>query len=162
MAISKRSRSSSDPTLARLRLDARLRLIREHRAATAVPRGGWLRAVRKALGMSMDDLAQRLGVTRSSVARIEASEQRETIQLDSLRRVATALGCELAYVLIPKESLEKTVEEQRTRAAKQMSNKVRVHMALEGQDTQGAALDQWRLDHAADLVPARKLWKARR
>lgn len=159
MALTKRARSVSNQALARLRLDARLRPIREHRDATAVPRGGWLRAVRMALGMSMDDVAQRLGITRSSVARMESSEQRETIQLDTLRRVAQALDCELAYVLIPKVPLDQSVKQQRVKAARQLSSKVRVHMALEGQDTQDAAMEQWRLDRAAELVPAHKLWK---
>jgi len=162
MATTKPTRSGSNQALARLRLDARLRPIVELRAAMTVPRGGWLRAVRKALGMSSDDVAQRLGVTRSSVARMETSEQRETIQLDTLRRVARAMDCELAYVLMPRTSLEHSVQRQRDEAARQLSSKVRTHMALEGQDTEDAAMTQWRLDRAAELVTARKLWKTRR
>ncbi|MBC8089383.1 MAG: mobile mystery protein A [Phycisphaerae bacterium] len=160
MPPTKLPKSGSDQALARLRLDARLSPLRDNKNATAVPRGGWLRAVRKALGMSMDDVAERLGITRSSVARMESSEQRETIQLDTLRRVARAMDCELAYVLIPKASLEQTVKKQRNKAAQQLSDKVRVHMALEGQEARDPSLDQWRLDRAAELVPARMLWKS--
>lgn len=162
MATTKSTPSGSNQALARLRLDTRLRPIAELRAAMAAPRGGWLRAVRKALGMSTEDVAERLGVTRSSVARMEASEQRETIQLDTLRRVAQAMDCELVYVLIPRTSLEHSVQQQRSIAARQLSGKVRTHMALEGQDTEDAAMTQWRLDRAAELVPARKLWKSRK
>ena len=118
MATTKPTHSGSNQALARLRPDARLRPIAELRAAMAAPRGGWLRAVRKALGMSTEDVAVRLGVTRSSVARMETSEQRDTIQLDTLRRIAQAMDCELAYVLIPRTSLKHSVQQQRSKTAR--------------------------------------------
>jgi predicted DNA-binding mobile mystery protein A len=142
-----------------VRLDARLAVLRANRAATAVPRGGWIRAIRQALGMSLDDMAERLGVTRSSAARLESSEQRETLQLDTLRRAAEALDCELAYVLIPKRPLQEMVELQRAAMAQRLNAKVHTHMALEGQDTPDSSLDEWRLQHGSELVSDRQLWK---
>jgi predicted DNA-binding mobile mystery protein A len=150
---------SSNRALARLRLDARLQPLRANQGAMAIPRGGWLRAIRNALGMSLEDMAGRLGITRSSALRIETSEDRGTIQLDTLRRTAEALNCELVYVLIPKLPLEKVVEQQRLKLARQRNAKVHTHMLLEGQDTQDASLDTWRLDRAVASIPDRELWK---
>ena len=107
-------------------------------------------------------MADRLGSAPSSVSRLELSEQKGTIQLDSLRRAAEVLNCELAYVLIPREPLDTFVEERRRAVAKQLNAKVRTHMALEGQDTSDARLDEWREDRAAALVSDRQLWKTRR
>jgi predicted DNA-binding mobile mystery protein A len=148
-----------DRALARLRLDSRLNEVRAQRTAMQPPHGGWLRAVRSALGMSLEDLAARLGTTRSSMARLEASEQKETIQLDTLRRAAQALNCELAYVLIPKLPLQETVDTQRLKVARQHSSKVRTHMSLEDQDTKDTGLERWREERALSLVRDRDLWK---
>ncbi|MBK6727926.1 MAG: helix-turn-helix domain-containing protein [Xanthomonadales bacterium] len=138
MATTKPTHSGSYQALARLRLDTRLRPIAELRAAMAAPRGGWLRAVRKAMGMSTEDVAVRLVVTRSSVARMETSEQRDTIQLDTLRRIAQAMDCELACVLIPRTSLEHSVQRERSKAARQRAQ-YRCGAACHRQRTQEAA-----------------------
>lgn len=161
MSQPKTGKSSSDRALARLRLDARLQPLRENQSATTVPRGGWLRVIRQALGMTRNDMAAKLGITSSTVARIEASEQRETIQLDTLRRAAAALDCELVYALVPRQPLERVVEQRRQQLVRALNAKVHTHMALEGQDTPDAGLDNWRRDRAASSISDRQLWKSR-
>ena len=69
---------------------------------------GWLREMRQAIGMPVDDLARRMGVRRREVHRMERAEQNERIMLATLRRAAEGLGCELVYGLVPKEG---TLEE---------------------------------------------------
>lgn len=124
-----------------------------------VPRGGWLRATRQALGMSLEDLASRLGIARSTVGRIEESEQRGTIQLNTLQRMAAEMNCDLAYALVPRVPLEKAVEDQRLAVARRLNSKVRTHMSLEGQDTEDKSLEHWRDERASALVSDRQLWK---
>jgi predicted DNA-binding mobile mystery protein A len=157
MSPVKKPKSSS--ALTRIRLDARLQELRTVKHAAAVPRGGWLRTIRQALSMSLDDVAIRLAITRSSVARLEASEQREAIQLDSLRRAAEALNCELVYALIPRVPLTQAIENQRLDVANRLNAKVSTHMFLEGQDTVDASLEQWRQDRALAQLSDKKLWK---
>ncbi|OGT60654.1 MAG: hypothetical protein A3E01_00440 [Gammaproteobacteria bacterium RIFCSPHIGHO2_12_FULL_63_22] len=159
MASLKNTKPGRDRALARLRLDARLEPLRPNLGAMTVPRGGWLRSIRNALGMSLDDVADRLDVTRSTASRVEASEQRGTIQLDTLRRAAEALNCELVYALVPKLPLESAVEQERARLARQLNAKVQTHMSLEGQDTHDTSLDAWRLDRATTSISDRQLWK---
>lgn len=158
----KANKSGSERALARLRLDARLQPLQDNPSALAVPRGGWLRAIRQALGMTRNDMAGRLAITPSTVARIEASEQRATIQLDTLRRAAAALDCELVYALVPRQPLEQVVEQQRSKLARALNAKVHTHMALEGQDTPDASLDTWRRERAAAAISDRQLWKSRK
>jgi predicted DNA-binding mobile mystery protein A len=85
---------------------------------------GWLRSVRRALGLPVDEVARRLGVSRWEVHRLEKSEQNSRIMLASLRRAAKGLGCELVYALTPKEgTLEELAAEQRAKHEKALAKK---------------------------------------
>jgi transcriptional regulator with XRE-family HTH domain len=55
---------------------------------------------RKAWGLSQNDLADLCGTTQSAIARLEAG--RRPPRIDTLRRVATALDCDLRIELQPK------------------------------------------------------------
>jgi predicted DNA-binding mobile mystery protein A len=63
---------------------------------------GWLRTVRRAVGISVAEAAGRIGVVESALFRMEYAEGRGVIELRTLRRAAEALGCELVYGLAPK------------------------------------------------------------
>ena len=61
------------------------------------PKEGWIRTLRKALGMSSPQLAKRLGVSKSQTSQMERMELEDRITLKQLRRVAKALDCDLHY-----------------------------------------------------------------
>jgi predicted DNA-binding mobile mystery protein A len=77
----------------------------QHLRALSRPERGWVRAVREALGMSAAALADRLNITGGAVTRLEQSEAADRVQLDTLRRAADALGCDLVYLLVPRRPL---------------------------------------------------------
>jgi transcriptional regulator with XRE-family HTH domain len=64
---------------------------------------GWLRTVRRAVGIPVAEAAGRMGMVESALFRMEYAEGRGAIELQTLRRAAEALGCELVYGLAPKE-----------------------------------------------------------
>ncbi len=64
---------------------------------------GWIKELREAIGMPVEELAARIGVLRREVHRMERAEQNERIMLATLRRAAAGLGCELVYGPVPKE-----------------------------------------------------------
>ena len=99
------------------------------------PTGGWLRAVRNALGMTTRQLAKSVGVTQAAVGDAERTEARGDITLATLRRYAAALGCELKYALVPKGSLQEMIEERADGIARDQVSRVRHSMALEDQAT---------------------------
>ena len=78
----------------------------------APPPQGWIRAIRKALGMSGRQLAGRLGLSKQSVARMERDEIEGALSIKTLRRVAEGLDCELVYGIVPRTSLEKIVHDR--------------------------------------------------
>jgi predicted DNA-binding mobile mystery protein A len=99
------------------------------------PIGGWLRAVRQALGMTTRQLAKAVGVTQAAVVDAERTEAKGDISLRTLQRYAAALGCELTYALVPKRPLQEVVEERAERIARDEASRVRHSMALEDQPT---------------------------
>lgn len=59
--------------------------------------GARLREARLQAGLTQEALARRLGTTQSAVARMECGPKR--MSLESIRRVASALGCDVALVI---------------------------------------------------------------
>ena len=66
------------------------------------PSGGWIAAVREALGLSLAEVGQLVRVPRQNVQKFERAEADDRITLATLRRVANAMGCQLVYALVPK------------------------------------------------------------
>jgi predicted DNA-binding mobile mystery protein A len=97
------------------------------------PREGWIKAIRVSLGMSLRQLSQRTGLSKTSVASIESLEGKGTAQLDSIRRLANSMDCELVYALVPRHSLQKTVEKQARLKAADLVDRVSTSMELEEQ-----------------------------
>ncbi len=106
------------------------------------PALGWLRAIREALGMTTRQLAKSVGVTQAAVVDAERAESRGGITLATLQRYAAALGCEVSYALIPKRSLQETVEERADRIARDQVSRVRHSMVLEDQLTSKSHLER--------------------
>jgi predicted DNA-binding mobile mystery protein A len=102
------------------------------------PSGGWLRAIRQALGMTTRQLARSLGVTQAAVVDAERTEARGDITLTTLQRYATALGCEVRYALVPKRRLREMIEDRAEKIARDQIERVSHSMALEDQTTDPA------------------------
>ncbi|MGH1361954.1 MAG: mobile mystery protein A [Calditrichia bacterium] len=121
-----------DRELAREKLDKRLKLFRDS-DLKAVPVKGWVKAIREALGMTTKQLGQRIGVSQPQVIKMEQSEARKAITLQSLERAANALGCELVYALVPREPLSDIIDARVQEAAKKQLRRTEHTMALEAQ-----------------------------
>lgn len=119
---------------ARDRLDARFQRVRPTHELRA-PVHGWIKAIRQALGMTTAQLARRLNIKQPSVVALEQSEERGTIELQTLRRVAEALDCTLVYALVPNRPLEETVRERAREFLRARREPVEHSMRLEDQET---------------------------
>ncbi len=104
------------------------------------PQRGWIRAIREAAGITLREVANRLGRVPSQVAAFEQSEAEYRITLGSLRDAAEALGCHLVYAFVPKTRSGSLHELAEQRARSQASENVRAvehSMALEDQAVGG-------------------------
>jgi predicted DNA-binding mobile mystery protein A len=98
------------------------------------PKGGWLRAVREALGLSLESVGRSIGTGRQRVKAFEDAEATDRITLRSLKKVAEAMGCELVYALVPKSGSITNLSEERARSeATRRVLAVEHSMALENQ-----------------------------
>jgi len=85
------------------------------------PQLGWLRAIREALGITLNQVGKNMRATRQRIKNFEDAERQDRITLASLRRVAEAMGCELVYAIVPKsgtivELAEKQAVDEATKA----------------------------------------------
>lgn len=62
---------------------------------------------RRDLKLSTTELSHLLGVSQSTVVRLEQSESSESITLASLKKAAKALGCTLTYSLTPDDTTKR-------------------------------------------------------
>jgi predicted DNA-binding mobile mystery protein A len=115
----------------------------------ARPQRGWLRAIREGLSMSLEEVGRALGQSKKRILDFEHAEAEDRITLKSLRRVASAMECELVYALVPKSgSIAELAEKHRQRREHSLEQQTRDRvkqdvlgvehtMALENQATGG-------------------------
>jgi predicted DNA-binding mobile mystery protein A len=101
-----------------------------------IPRAGWIKAVRGALGMNTRQLADRVGVQQSNITRLEEREPTGKVTVERLARAAQAMNCKLIYAIVPNDryaDLEAIVEERAKDLARQLVLRTEHSMRLEKQ-----------------------------
>jgi predicted DNA-binding mobile mystery protein A len=140
-------------------IDSALTKLRESPAPIR-PSAGWVKTIRESLGMSASALARKLGITPSSIAKLEKAEADEKITLASLRKIANALDCELQYSLVPRKLLEEILGERAMTVAKERLRPISHSMSLENQSVDKSASDKQLELLAKEILdgPRRNLW----
>ena len=109
--------------------------------STPIPPTGWVKAVRLALGISLQQLATKLSITRQSVLEIENREKNGSITIKSLREAANALDMDLVYGFVPKDgSLDALVERKARELATKIVRRTSNTMKLEAQENSESRL----------------------
>jgi predicted DNA-binding mobile mystery protein A len=119
-------------SLQRKQLDAKLSGLKSF--PVNPPRTGWIRTIRTALGMKTAQLGRRLGMTQQGVTDLEKREAAGTITLESLRKAADALGCDVVIAVVPRTSLEEKVQHQAKLKAAEEGKRLVHTMRLEAQE----------------------------
>jgi len=98
------------------------------------PPNGWVKTIRISLGMSMQQLGKRLGVTKQGVLDMEKRESEGAITIKSLQQIAHAMDMQLVYGFVPNDgSLDALIEKRATALATQIVMRTANHMKLENQ-----------------------------
>ena len=128
-----------------------------------VPRTGWVREIRTALGISQSQLAARAGVSRATVQQMERAEGRRRITLASLDRLANAMGCQVAVAIVPRGG---TLDDLRRRQANARAEALLNEKQIEKQKSGAAAPRPRELERRKERLAAkllrgspRKLWR---
>lgn len=100
-------------------------------------RGGWIRYMRQALGLTMQELARLVALPASNIAQAEKREVEDKITLGMLRKLAHAMECELVYSFIPKKDITTLIRDKATEKARRTLQSADHHMKLEDQKVVG-------------------------
>ena len=127
------------------------------------PAGGWVRAIRESLGMTLEAFGQRLNVTRATAHQIERAEVAESITIKRLRAAADALGCDLSIQLVPRQSLDMMVKELAYEIARAEFEWLNHTMVLENQAINDKDRDKFIETIADDLIERRdsRIWTSK-
>jgi predicted DNA-binding mobile mystery protein A len=133
-------------------------------ALLPLPDRGWIHAIRSALGMSLRQLAVRLGISPQSVKEMEDREAEGAITVKRLREAAESMDLQLVYMLIPKdESLGRMITNQAETVARTIVLRTATSMELEEQgvsDERIAAAVRAKTEELIREMP-RYLWDQR-
>jgi len=99
----------------------------------SVPKEGWIRTVRKALGMSGAQLARRLGVTRALVSNTERAELSGGVTIKAMQQMARAMDCQFVYAIVPDGVIQDMISRRAREKALAIVDRTNKHMALEAQ-----------------------------
>lgn len=145
--------------VSRVAIDSQLPKLQEAARALSQPRDGWIRLIRSALGMSSSDLARRLNVAPSTVLRYQENEIAGTVNLDTMKKIADELNCELIVALVPRKPLREMVFEQAAAITSKNLMSIAQTMSLENQAVDPEALLAIREREIGRLVESGKLWR---
>lgn len=148
-------------TIQRRQLEEKLERLRAV-SASEPPKSGWINAIRSALGMSSEQLAARIGVTRQAVLQFESAERKRTASWTSLRKVAEAMDCDVVVAVVPRGSLGQVLMRQgRIQAERQISrisHSMKLDAHVVGPDELARQVEELATQLVADASPT--LWAA--
>ena len=118
----------------------------------APPPTGWIKALRTAIGMSQQQLSNRLSITRQSVQEMEQREKDGSLTIKSLRDTAAALDMQLVYGFVPKDgSLDALIDRKAKELAKQIVLRTSNTMKLEDQENSKARIEKAIEERATEI-----------
>lgn len=126
----------------------------------AVPKKGWLKTIREALGITSKTLAQKLGFSATNLLAIEKREENKTVTLATLEQAAQAMNCKLVYCIVPIKHLDQILEDQARKVAKKQIKTINYSMTLEKQGLSPKQLKQQENDLIQELLRGnlKNLW----
>ncbi len=96
-------------------------------------RTGWIEYMRAVLRMKLKDLAKRAGVSMPTAAQSTRREAEGKVTLETLRKMANAMECDLFYAFVPRKNIQSILMEQAIQKARSILGRADTHMSLEDQ-----------------------------
>jgi predicted DNA-binding mobile mystery protein A len=117
-----------------------------------IPASGWVNAIRTALGMSLRQTGNKMGITPQSVKEIEEREKHGTVSLNVLKQFGKSLDLKLVYGFIPEqESLSQMIERRALYLANEIVSRASVSMKLEDQENNPARIKKAIIEKAIEI-----------
>jgi predicted DNA-binding mobile mystery protein A len=118
----------------------------------AIPPTGWIKAIRTAVGMSMQQLGNKLNVSKQGILDIEKREKDGSITIKSLKEIARVLDMELVYGFVPKDgSLDALIDRKAKEMATQIVMRTSNTMKLEDQGNTNKRIEKAIKERAEEI-----------
>lgn len=118
-----------------------------------IPPGGWIKAIRTALGISLQQLGNKLSVSRQNVLGIERREKEGAITINTLHEIANAMDMKLVYGFVPKDgSLDALIERRARELAIEIVKRTSVNMKLEAQSNSKRRIEKAIKERTAKII----------
>ena len=121
-----------DAKVIREQLDKKLESLRVF-DASGMPKQGWIRTIRDAVGLSARQLGEKAGIDQSRISRLENAEKDGSLKLSSLQKIAQGLNMRFVYGFVAEDSLEQMVRAQAKKIALKRLKQLNATMRLEKQ-----------------------------
>ncbi|SHM83691.1 helix-turn-helix domain-containing protein [Flavobacterium xinjiangense] len=122
---------------------------------------GWVFSIRKGLNMTLEQLGNKLGISKQGVRKIEESEANCSISIKSLKEVARVLDMQLVYGFVPnKGSFNNYVDDKAKELAVRIVMRTHQTMQLENQGNDETVIQKAIADLALEIKQEmrRSLW----
>lgn len=126
-----------------------------------VPEKGWINSIRSTLNMTMAQLGNKLNITRQGVKKIEESEVKGSISINSLKEIGKVLDLKFVYGFIPNNgSIDKLIDVKAKKLAQKIVLRTNQNMKLENQGISDKKINQSIIDLAVEIKREmrRSLW----
>ena len=118
----------------------------------AVPPTGWIKAIRTAMGMSGQQLGNKLSVTKQGILDFEKREQDGSITIKALKEIGRAMDLQLVYGFVPNDgSLDALIEKRAQELATKIVLRTSNTMKLEDQGNSKKRIDKAIEERAAEI-----------
>jgi predicted DNA-binding mobile mystery protein A len=117
-----------------------------------IPPTGWIKAIRTALGMSMQQLGNKLSISKQGILDIENREKEGSITIKSLKEIGRVLDMQLVYGFVPNDgSLEALIEKRATELATKIVMRTSNTMKLEDQGNSSQRIEKAITERTAEI-----------
>ncbi len=118
-----------------------------------IPPIGWIKALRNGIGMSMEQLGNKLSITKQGVMDIEKREKEGAITIKSMKEIAKAMDMQFVYGFVPNEgSLEQMIETRALEIATKIVERTSTTMKLEDQANSKERIEKAIKERASEII----------
>lgn len=117
------------------------------------PPTGWIKAIRNAIGMTMEQLGKKLSITKQAVLDIEKREKEGSISIKSMHEIARAMDMKFIYGFVPNSgSLEQMIEKRALDIATKIVQRTSTTMKLEDQENTNKRIENAIKERAVEII----------
>ncbi len=98
---------------------------------------GWIKFMRNALGLTLNDLSKLVSLSRIRIIQAERREIEGKVTIATLKKMAEAMDCDLVYAFVPKKDIKTTIYDKAFEKARKTLGLADLHMKLEDQKVEG-------------------------